>query len=147
MTYKVSTGLRNKVLDTSSLKMALANGFIKIYGGTVPASADAALDGSNALLCTISVSSSGTGLTFDNAVQGVLPKTEEEIWSGVNALTGGATFYRHVAPGDDGALSTTQARLQGAVGLAGAELNLSSTQLVAGATQTVDYYVVALPTL
>ena len=46
-------GLRNYMLDTGSMKTALALGFINIYSGTVPATADAALTGT--LLTTISV--------------------------------------------------------------------------------------------
>lgn len=147
MTFKASTGLRNKLLDTGSLKSVLNLGLIKIYSGPVPATADAALDAGNTLLCTISNNDTGTGLTLDVAAAGVLPKPAAEVWKGVNAATGTATFYRHVAAGDDGTLSTSQARLQGSIGLAGAELNLSSVNLVAAATQTIDYYVVSLPSL
>lgn len=148
MSYKASTGLRNKLLDTGSLKASLALGFIKIYSGSEPATADAAIAGGNTLLCTISVASGGTGLTFaTSAAGGVLAKNASEVWSGVNAATGTATFYRHVAVADDTLSSTTQARLQGSIATAGAEMNFSSTSLTSGATQTIDYYVVALPTL
>ena len=73
--------------------------------------------------------------------------TASIVWSGVNVATGTATFYRHVGAADDGTLSTTQPRIQGTVGTVGAELNLSSTSLTTGATQTIDYYSIALPTL
>jgi hypothetical protein len=100
------------------------------------------------LLCTISINSAGTGINFDTAASGgVLSKATSEVWSGVNVATGTASYYRHVASSDDGTLSTTAVRLQGAVGLVGAELNLSSVSLTSGATQTIDYYSVALPTL
>ena len=146
MSLKSSTGLRSKLLDTGSLKATMALGFIKIYTGAEPANADAAVTGT--LLCTISVNSTGTGISFDTAaVGGVLSKAPGEVWSGVNAAGGTATYYRHVAVGDDGTLSTTQARIQGTVGTAGAELNLSSAVLANGATQTIDYYSVTLPTL
>ena len=148
MALKASTGLRNKLLDTGSLKSILAAGFIKIYAGTIPASADDAIPGGATLLCTISINSTGTGINFDTAaVGGTLSKAPGEVWSGVNAAGGTATFYRHVEAADDGTASTTQARLQGTVGTAGAELNLSSVNLVNGATQTVDYYSVTQPTL
>jgi hypothetical protein len=146
MTLKASTGLRNKILDTGSLKSTMALGFINIYAGTVPADADASI-GSATLLCTISNNSTGTGLTLDTAAAGVLPKTSSETWSGVNAASGTASFYRHVAVGDDGTASTTQARLQGSVATSGAELNLTSTALSSGATQNVDFYSINLPTL
>lgn len=147
MALKSSTGLRNKLLDTNSLDAIMAAGFIKIYSGTAPASADDAVPGGATLLCTISINSTGTGINFAaSASNGVLAKAGGEVWSGVNAATGTATWFRHVAAGDDGTLSTTQARLQGAVGTAGAELNLSSTSLVSAATQPIDFYSVALPT-
>jgi hypothetical protein len=146
MAFKESTGLRNKSLDTAPLRTILNLGFIKIYSGAAPATADAAVTGT--LLCTISNASTATGLTFDAAAaNGAISKASAETWSGVNAATGTAGYYRFVAPGDTGALSTTEARLQGDVGTAGKELNLSSVNLTSGATQTIDYYVYARPTL
>lgn len=147
MTLKVSTGLRNGVLVTGSLKSLLAAGFLKIYAGTEPATADAAL-GSATLLTTISISSGGTGINLDTTASGgVVTKAPSETWSGTNAATGTASFFRFVAPGDDGTLSTTQVRMQGTVGLAGADMNLSSVTLTSAATQTIDYFTVSLPTL
>ena len=51
---KVSTGLRNAMLDTAPLRDALDLGFLKLYSGTEPATADADL-GAAVLLVTISV--------------------------------------------------------------------------------------------
>lgn len=146
MALYISTGMRNKMLDTNPLKAILSGGFIKIYSGTPPADADTAIGGGNTLLCTVSVNSTGTGITFDtSAAAGVLLKNTGEVWSGVNAASGTATFYRHVTSSDTGATSTTEARIQGAIALSGGEMNLSSTTLASGATQTVDYYAVSLP--
>lgn len=143
MALQVSTGLRNAMLAGSSLKAALALGSIKIYSGAPPATADAAVTGT--LLTTIKVNSGATGLSMDAAaIDGVLSKAAE-VWSGTNAATGVAGYYRHVGASDDGTLSTTQPRLQGRVATSGAELNLSSTSLTSGATQTIDYYSIALP--
>ena len=147
MTIKTSTALRNKMLDTGSLRDIMSLGFIKIYSGTVPSTADDAT-GSATLLVTLSVSSSGTGLTFEPvAVAGGLAKTTSEVWSGVNAAGGVASFYRHVAVGDTGALSTTQPRVQGTISVAGDDMNLTNTTLAGGATQTLDFYQLYLPTL
>ena len=144
MTIKISTGLRNKLMDTGSLKSVMAGGLIKIYSGAEPADADAAATGT--LLCTISLNSTGTGINFDTAaVAGVISKAPAETWSGNNASTGTAGYFRHVAAGDDGTLSTTQARIQGRVSTVGADLNLSSVSLVSGAPQAIDYYSVTLP--
>lgn len=146
MALQASTGLRNKLLDTGSLKSLMALGSIKIYSGAIPANADAAVTGT--LLCTITLNSTATGLSMAAAAAaGVLEKLSSETWSGVNAASGTATYYRHVAVGDTGALSTTEARLQGLVGTVGVEMNLSSTTLTSGATQTLDFYSVQLPTL
>ncbi len=148
MTLKVSTGLRNKLLDTGALRNVMSGSFIKIYSGTAPASADDAIGGGNTLLVTISVNSTGTGLTFDTtAVNGTLAKTSSEIWSGVNVAAGTASFYRLVTASDDGTSSSVQARIQGDIALAGADMNFTSTALSLSATQTIDYYVVALTTL
>lgn len=146
MTLKASTGLLNKLLDTGSLKSVFALGFINIYTGAAPASANDAVTG--ALLCTVSNNSTGIGVNFDAAAAaGIIAKLNTEIWSGVNAAGGVAGYYRHVAPGDTGVLSTTEPRMQGAIATAGAELNLSNTTLTNGATQTIDFYTVQLPTL
>ena len=146
MAIKTSTGLRNKMLDTGSLRTVMNLGFIKIYSGAVPATADAAVTGT--LLVTISNASGGTGLTHEAvAVLGAISKTTAEVWSGVNATGGVATYYRHIAVGDDGTLSTSQARVQGLIANVGSDMNLTNTTLTGGATQTVDYYQLYLPTL
>lgn len=148
MTLRQSTGLRNKMMVTGSLRTTMNGGKILIYGGVVPATADDAITGSSTLLTTITVSAGATGITFEAvANDGILEKTAAEVWSGVNVASGSATFYRHVAAGDTAVLSTTEARIQGNVAVFGSELNLTSTTLASGATQTLDFYTVALPTL
>lgn len=144
MAIKLSTGLRSKLMDTGSMKSILAGGLIRIYSGVPPADADAAVTGT--LLCTISNNSTGTGINLDAAaVAGVISKAAAETWSGANVATGTATYFRHVAAGDDGTLSTTQARIQGSIATVAADLNFSSTALVSGATQTIDYYSITVP--
>lgn len=144
---KASTGLRNYMLDTGSMKAGLAGGFLKIYKGAVPADADAAATGT--LVLTVSVNSDGvTGLSMAAAAAaGVLAKAAE-VWSGVVEAGGPhtAAYFRFVTAADDGTLSTTQRRLQGTIGTAGADMNLASTELTSGATRTIDYFNVALPT-
>ena len=147
MALKTSTGLRNGVLSGGSLKSRLDGGRINIYAGTPPATADDAVGGAT-LLCAITLNSTGTGINFDTAAAGgVLQKAPGEVWSGVNAATGTAAWYRHVAAGDDGTLSTTASRVQGLIGVAGADLNLSSVSLTSDATQSIDFYSLAWPTL
>jgi hypothetical protein len=149
MTIQTSTGLRSKMLDTSPLKTLLAAGFIKIYAGTIPATADADI-GAATLLATIYSNGSSAGINFDTAAAaGVLAKAPGETWdnhTSGNVASGTATFYRHVPASNTTTLSTTEARIQGIVGVAGADLNLTSTTLSSGATQIIDYYSVSLPT-
>jgi len=68
-----------------------------------------------------------------------------ETWSGLVATSGVAGYFRFVTSSDDGTLSTTQVRAQGAVSTSGAELNLSNTSLVAATTLTIDTYSISLP--
>lgn len=144
MSEKMSTGLCNKLLDTSALRTIFNLGCIKIYAGTVPSAADDSVGGAT-LLCTVTNNSTGTQVTFEAAaVGGVIAKKTSEVWSGVNAAGGTATFYRLVAAGDTAALSTTEARIQGTIGTGGADMNLGTTLLVNGATFTVNYFTQAL---
>jgi len=146
MAFKFSTGFRDNLLDTGSLKAQLDTGLIKIYSGTVPATADDSL-GAAVLLTTISDNGTGTGLTMAAAAsEGVLTKDLTQVWKGTNAATGTASFFRFVQSADTGGLSTSEVRVQGTVGLAGADMNLSSVSLVASEEQLIDYFSIAFPT-
>lgn len=151
MTVKASTGLRDKLLVTGSLKGVLETGDnmkLRIYTGAVPAKASDALAAGNTLLVELSDDATAAGLIFDTVPSnGVLSKDAAQIWRGVNVASGTATFFRLVADGDDGSLSTTQPRIQGTVGVAGEDLNLSDVELVVDADQKLTYFVVNLPTL
>jgi len=147
MAAKISTGLRNHMLATGSLKAALDGGVIYIYSGTPPATADAALSG-NTLLCTISNNAAGTGITMSSTPNaGVLGKASAETWRGQIVANGTATFFRFATLVDDGTLSTTATRLQGTVGTVGADLNFSTIAFVSGDYKNVDTFNVALPTI
>lgn len=147
MTLKASTGLRNALLDSSDLKTQLDGGLIKVYDGAIPATADDSI-GSSTLLLVYSLNSTGSGISFDTAASsGALSKAPGEVWAGNGVATGTATYYRHVAVGDTGGASTTEPRLQGGVGVAGAELNLVSTSIVSAVNRVLDYYSVSAPTL
>lgn len=132
---KTSTGLRTHLAVTGSIKAALDGGFIKFYDGAEPANADAAVTGN--LLWTVSTNGDGTGLTLDPvAVNGNAVKPAGAAWSGPT-LAGTPTYFRFVAPGDDGTLSATQRRAQGKCGnSADSDIYLSSPVLVTDASQT-----------
>lgn len=149
MALKLSTGLRDYIAATGSLRAALNSGFIKIYSGTPPASANAALGsaGINTLLVTISDNAGADGLTFEaTPADGVLSKTIGQTWKGVVASSGLATFFRWVMTGDDGLASTSAIRMQGDVATLNAELNLANPNLVSTAEQPINHFFVAIPT-
>jgi len=147
MSLKLSTGLRNALLDTASFRTIMNSCTLKIYDGAVPASADNAPTGT--LLSEIFLNNDGvTGLTFNTAaIGGVIEKTTAEAWEGTNGASGTASYYRLELSGDLGTLNTTDKRVQGGVAVTGAELNLTSIALLLSASQKIDYYSIAIPTL
>jgi hypothetical protein len=143
MSLKLSTGLRNGMLDTSPFKTLLDASRVKIYSGSAPASAD---DAEGSVLVSIGSDNADTHCHFlASAVSGVLSKNTD-VWSGVAGATGSASYFRLVVGAtDDGLLSTTQIRLQGTVGTSGADINMSSVSIVSGATQTIDTWDLTMP--
>lgn len=144
-----STGLRNKILDTGSVKSVLADGFIHVYASTlanIPATADAAINPANhTLLLTVYGDGVSAGLNLGTASGGAIGKDAGETWAGTVLATGTAAFFRYVGAADTGALSTTEPRYQGRVGVSGAELNISALTLTAGNTQAVNFASISLP--
>jgi len=147
MTVKLSTGLRTALMDATSFEATFANAEIRIYGYTgapitAPATADAAITGE--LLVTITEAADAP-LTFAAAASGVLTKSAN-TWAGTVAANSTAVYWRLVDKTDDGDdLSTTDPRVQGTIGTAGADGNLSSVSLTAAASQTIDYFSVTIP--
>ena len=85
------------------------------------------------------------GLTYGGATSGVLAKGSD-VWSGVNAATGTASYFRlYGSVADSLALSTTLIRIQGTCGTSGTDYIMSSTSLTAGYTHTVDGFTLTLP--
>lgn len=141
---KRSTGLRNHMLVTGSFKSAIDGSVIRIYAGTAPASADDSI-GSATLLCTISVGGSGIGVTIDTvAASGAVTKNPSEIWTGDVRVSGQATFFRMLKPADADGSSTSAIRLQGSVGLVGADLNFSSTNFISGDARRINNFVASI---
>lgn len=151
MSIMISGAFRDDLLDTGSLYDVLTGSpgmVIYIFAGTVPASPEAAAT-SNTLLCTISTTGTGAALDFEtSASSGVLPKASADVWSGICSDSGTATFYRLAPVGDTHVEDTggTILRLQGTVGLAGADLNVTSTTFTASQEKRIDYYVIGMLT-
>ncbi|WP_218254148.1 hypothetical protein, partial [Candidatus Magnetobacterium casense] len=126
-----------------SVQEIFYKGFIKIYTGSQPTTANDAPTGT--LLCTVYSDGTTAGLSFGEASSGVLSKTVGETWSGTAVATGTAGWFRLVAPSDTGVSSTTEERLDGAVATSGAQLNMSSTSIVSGAVQTISTFSITMP--
>lgn len=146
MTMKFSTGLRNHLAVTGSLRAALNTLVMKIYEGAEPATADAALGGAT-LLAVITVNNDGsTPLGWEAvAADGAVVKDASQVWQGEYLANGTPTFFRLETLADTGTSSTSAIRVQGNIKLAGGDLNLSSLTAVSGAPQVIDTGVIVIP--
>ena len=125
MTISLSTATRNAKLDAITTAIG-ASGLLRIYDGTPPASANAALS-SNTLLATCPLSATFAAA----AVAGVL--TASAITSDSSAdATGTATFFRILKS------DATTVVAQGTVGTSGADLNLNTVSIVITGTVAVS---------
>ncbi len=130
MTISTSTALRVSMLAGPGVKPSLDGGEIRIYGGIQPASPDDSLGGAT-LLCTVRLNGT-TGVTWDDSTLGLLKIPAAAEWKGTNSNGGTATFFRVCQASDAGAASTSAPRVQGSVGVVGADLNLDTVSLVNG---------------
>lgn len=148
MSWKLSTGLRNHLMAVGSLRNAMhGNLVLKIFGGTVPASANDSIGGAT-LLRTITVAGDGSTPLGWEAVpaDGVLQKALAETWQGVSSAGGIATFCRFETLGDAGASSTSLVRMQGVVAQVGGDLNLTAgVTLVSDVPTTIAAAAITLP--
>lgn len=97
------------------------------------------------MLLTVYGDGISAGLNLGTASGGAIGKDPGETWAGTVLANGTAAFFRYVGAADTGALSTTEPRYQGRVGVSGAELNISALTLTAGNTQAVNFASISLP--
>jgi len=128
--------------NASSIKEIFNKSKLKIYTGTQPSSADDAPTGT--LLVEITVNGTGQGLTFDDAVNGIIKKNSQEIWSGTAVATGTAGWFRLQSYNDPESLSETAERIDGAIATSGAELNMSNTTIEKDAVQTISLFQISI---
>lgn len=144
MTVSFSTGYRNAAagaaLNAAPSAPIMDGCVLMLYAGSMPATADAALD-SATLLATYSLNGTGDPLAWSAPANGSVSKVVGDVWSAVAVASGTPTFFRYQAPDDDGTLSNTRVRMQGKVGLVSdpsADLALSSLAIANGAPLTID---------
>lgn len=136
MAIKMSTGIREGLAVAGSLRSLLTGSVIRVYAGSAPSDADASL-GAATMLCEINAG--GGGVNFEaSAPGGVLSKSASEAWSGTNAASGTASFFRMVLPSDSGGASASAIRMQGTVAQIAADLELSNVALVSGAPLAIN---------
>jgi hypothetical protein len=147
MTIRLSTTARNKLLDggtTGGIKGAFNLGFMNIYTGSQPATADTGATGT--LLGTVSVNGGGTGITFDASVAGVISKAVAETWRFTGLAAGIAGWFRlWEATDTPSATQSTKARVDGAIGSSGADLNLTNLNIGVGQVNTCDTFTITMP--
>jgi hypothetical protein len=118
---------------------ALANGWVVASTGTTITTSDVNLaSGVTAV----------NGLTFGDASAGQLVKNPAETWTGLGVAAGTAGWFRY-----EGAVADTEGsdtaelyiRLDGNIATSGANLNMSSTGVAVGATQTISTFSLTVP--
>ena len=142
MALRFSTGARNGLAGTQGIVELFNNGFITIYTGSQPASADNAEAGG--ALCTISSSSGTAGLQLGTAGAGAISKAAT-VWSGTNGTGGVAGWFRLYDGNKTTGSSGTAIRMDGNVGVSGSDMVLANTTLVLGATLTIDQFTLTVP--
>lgn len=129
MTVSLTTAVRNARLD-AIVTFAGASPIVRIYDGTPPASANAALSSNNTLAtlpCSATLAPAASG--------GVLTLSAITSDSSADA-SGTATFYRWLKS------DATTVIKQGSVGTSGADLNLNTVSVVIGGPVAVTSWTV-----
>lgn len=149
---KVSTGFKTKLLGPTSFTSMFEGGGIYVYSGARASSPDAA-----APSLPIGVISKqglawnpiniGAGLQFvQNGPYILFDNAQAQLVPDASAT---ATWWRLVAPFDDGEPSYSQPRIDGDVGLMGAstgqELLLPVLDIVLGTSYPVTYFLYTIP--
>ena len=125
----LNTQLANATVNGQgdNLSARLNNGYLRIYNGTQPATADTALSG-NTLLAELRFSATAAPATSAGLI------TFNAITSGTAAATGTASFFRTFS--SDG----TTVVMDGSVGTSAANLVLNSVAISSGATVSVSAF-------
>lgn len=151
MTIRASTGLKNAMLGNVGLKGATADGVIRIYSGSQPASADSAIIGTLLMEVTLdggafSHGSATNGLNWDTPALGEITKPIADTWKGSGITDGVAGWARYCSnPLDDGTSSTTLSRIDMSVGKGTGDLQLSNVNVATSAPISVDVATLRLP--
>lgn len=138
MTGFISNNAAKAACDAIVDRLDLGTGaaLLRIYAGSVPADADAAL-GAQTLLAELTMSDPAFGAAAD--LNPGARATASAISDDTSAnATGTATFFRMVQ-------SDGTSEIQGACAVSGSELNFNSTAISSGAIVSVTSFTVTVP--
>lgn len=136
-TFSITPTVAEGMLNATGFEEAIGTSpTLRIYAGTPPASAAAALS-SNTLLATLACASTPISGVTDTGT--AARATYAAISSATAAATGTATFFRHLK--SDG----TTVIDQGGVGTSGADCNLNTTAITSGSTVSITSDTMDLP--
>ncbi|SRR5580765_894169 len=149
----LSTGLRAAMLGDIGLAQALEFGAIHLYTGTQPAAADDAVPPGVVRIGTIS--KDGAAWVAGSTANGIsvvgtstVPFVDKETadWEGTAEAEGTIGWFRFVGNETDaGAASLALPRMDGSVGVAGANLNLANINCVVGTPLVITSFRYTLP--
>ena len=137
MAVTITTDIQDAAAD--AVGNLFDSGYIIIYDGDVPASAKAALGGSD-VLATVELAANAFGAASSGTItlQGV-PLSDNDI-----DKTETATYFRMYADDGDDAIDT-DVILQGTVGTEGTDMIVDSTSFVQGGVFTITSLTVTMP--
>lgn len=151
MTVKLSTGLRNAMSGTAGFSGALNAGVIEVYTGPQPITADAAPTGTLLGIVTLNggtwnAGASTNGLVLDAATAGGVAKPSGAVWKMVGLANGNAGWFRYRGNAvDDGSVSTTLPRIDGAIAVGSGDAKFSTVAITVGQPVTVDVFSFQIP--
>jgi hypothetical protein len=88
------------------------------------------------------------GLRFGDSVAGVLSKLATDVWSGLGLSDGTAGHFRFLGSvADAGSSDSSEVfhRIDGNIATSGADLNMTNTNIVTSATQTISTATITVP--
>jgi hypothetical protein len=88
------------------------------------------------------------GLRFNDSIAGVLSKIATDVWSGLGVSDGVAGHFRFLgAVADAGSSDSSEVflRIDGSIATSGADLNMTNTNIVTSATQTISTATITVP--
>lgn len=139
MAVRVSTGLRNYILDSGLATAFDTDGAIAIYAGAQPATADSDVTGTLLATCLLAADAAppaaGGALTFNAIVaDSTIDASGTAGWARIHDISEGV-----------GGVSTTKKRIDIDIGQGGGTLSFDATAFVQGGIATISALSVTLP--